>query len=72
MTQTVEAMIYENGRVSLAEPLHLPGRRRALLTIFEDDTPLNEDLAPARTHAEMAAAHRARRTVLPWRSRIRE
>ncbi len=35
MIQTVEALIDENGSVSLLEEVHLPVARRALVTILE-------------------------------------
>ena len=35
MIQTVEALIDENGSVVLLEEIHLPGARRALVTILE-------------------------------------
>ena len=35
MIQTVEALIDENGSVSLLEEVHLPSARRALVTILE-------------------------------------
>jgi hypothetical protein len=35
MIQTVEALIDENGSVSLLEEVHLPAPRRALVTILE-------------------------------------
>lgn len=36
MIQTVEALIDENGSVSLLEEIHLPAARRALVTILEE------------------------------------
>jgi len=42
MIQTIEALIDENGSVSLLEEVHLPSARRALVTILEQpaaDTP---------------------------------
>ncbi len=39
MIQTLEALIDENGRVSLLEPIHLPTARRALVTILEQSAP---------------------------------
>ena len=35
MIQTIEALIDENGRVSLLEEVHLPSVRRAIVTILE-------------------------------------
>ncbi len=45
MIQTVEALIDENGRVSLLEEVRLPNARRALVTILEE---------PARDKTETA------------------
>ena len=36
MIRTVEALIDENGSVSLLEEVHLPTARRALVTILEE------------------------------------
>lgn len=36
MIQTVEAVIDEQGNVRLLEPIHLPGARRALVMIMEE------------------------------------
>ena len=36
MIRTVEAVIDEQGNVRLLEPVHLPGTRRALVTILEE------------------------------------
>ena len=36
MIKTVEAVIDEQGQVSLLEPVHLPAMRRALVTILEE------------------------------------
>jgi hypothetical protein len=36
MHQTLEAVVSEGGEVRLFEPLHLPGARRALVTILEE------------------------------------
>jgi hypothetical protein len=36
MIQTIEAMIDQNGHVSLLEPVQLQGIRRALVTILEE------------------------------------
>ena len=60
MIQTVEATIDQQGRVRLLEPVRLLLRHRALVTILEEVPADAEGLAPPRTHAEMAAAHRAR------------
>ncbi len=37
MIQTVEAVIDEQGRVQLLEDVRLPGARRALVTILEEE-----------------------------------
>lgn len=37
MIRTVEAVIDEHGSVRLLEPIHLEGKRRALVTILEDE-----------------------------------
>ena len=36
MIKTIEAMVDEQGRVSLLEPIQLPTVRRALVTILEE------------------------------------
>ena len=36
MIQTIEAVIDEQGQVSLLTPVHLPAVRRALVTILEE------------------------------------
>ena len=57
MIQTIEATIDESGHVRLLEAVRLPTRRRALVTILEEEC---DDLAPPQTLAQMAAAHHAR------------
>ena len=37
MIRTVEAIVDESGRVQLLEVVQLPGARRALVTILEDE-----------------------------------
>jgi hypothetical protein len=37
MIKTVEAVIDQQGKVSLLEPVHLPVMRRALVTILEEE-----------------------------------
>ncbi len=37
MVRTVEAVIDEQGKVRLLEPVHLPVMRRALVTILEEE-----------------------------------
>ncbi|MGH6886619.1 MAG: hypothetical protein ACREGK_11170 [Geminicoccales bacterium] len=44
MIRTVEAVVDPNGNVRLLEDVHLPGPRRALLTIL-DDAPRSEETA---------------------------
>lgn len=41
MLQTVEAVIDTQGRVSLLEEVKLKKKHRALLTILDDEQPLN-------------------------------
>jgi hypothetical protein len=36
MIKTVEAVVDEQGRVNLLEPIHLPSVRRALVTILDE------------------------------------
>jgi hypothetical protein len=40
MIQSVEAIVDENGRVRLLLPVHFPSARRAVVTILDDDDPL--------------------------------
>lgn len=54
MIQTIEALIDENGRVSLLEPVHLPTARRALVTILEQPTTDKTEPAPL-SEAALAA-----------------
>jgi hypothetical protein len=42
MSQTIDAVIDEDGAVRLLKPVHLSGARRALVTIL-DDQPMGED-----------------------------
>ena len=42
MSQTIDAVIDEDGAVRLLKPVHLSGSRRALVTIL-DDPPLSEN-----------------------------
>ncbi|MCK4764587.1 MAG: hypothetical protein KAW12_20470 [Candidatus Aminicenantes bacterium] len=37
MLHTIEAVVNEGGEVRLLEHLHLPGARRALVTILEEE-----------------------------------
>jgi hypothetical protein len=50
MSQTVDAVIDEDGAVRLLKPVHLSGARRALVTILDDQ--------PAR-EGDLDAAYRA-------------
>jgi hypothetical protein len=38
MSQKVEAIVDEKGHVRLLQPLRFPSARRAVVTIFEEDT----------------------------------
>ena len=40
--RTIEAVIETNGEVRLAEPVHLPSPRRALVTILEEAPSVND------------------------------
>ena len=40
--QTIEAIIDEHGRVRLLENVRIPGPRRALVTILEEEPLINE------------------------------
>jgi hypothetical protein len=44
MIRTVEAVVDSSGNVRLLEEVHLPGARRALVTILED-APRSEETA---------------------------
>jgi hypothetical protein len=54
---TVEAVIDENNRVRLLQPVHLDAPRRALLTIFDDssDWPARFEELLSRVHARINA-----------------
>ena len=43
MIRTIEAVIDEHGHVQLLEGIHLPGTRRALVTILDDAAPAEGD-----------------------------
>lgn len=45
MMQTVEAIIDTQGRVSLLENVKLKKKHRALVTILDDEQPLNEEMS---------------------------
>lgn len=51
MSQTLEAVIDEDGAVRLLKPIHLTGSHRALVTILDDQ--------PARDESEFDAGYRA-------------
>jgi hypothetical protein len=42
MSQTLEAIVDENGAIRLLEPIHLEHPRRALVTILDDRQPWDE------------------------------
>ena len=44
MSQTIDAVIDENGAVRLLKPVHLSGSRRALVTILEEHPAWDGDL----------------------------
>jgi hypothetical protein len=44
MSQTVDAVIDEDGAVRLLKPVHLSGARRALVTILDDQRAWEGDL----------------------------
>ena len=44
MSQTVDAVIDEDGAVRLLKPVHLSGARRALVTILDDQPAWEGDL----------------------------
>lgn len=44
MSQTLEAIIDEDGAVRLLKPVHLSRARRALVTILDDHPDLDRDL----------------------------
>jgi hypothetical protein len=45
MIRTVEAVIDEQGRVRLLEPVELPAARRALVTILDDEPAIAHETA---------------------------
>ena len=53
MIRTVEAVIDERGRVRLIEPVELGGKRRALVTILEEE-PVHPHEAALLTEAALA------------------
>ena len=42
MHRTIEAQIDENGNIRLLEPVHLSGSRRALVTILDSESAIDE------------------------------
>ena len=44
MSQTIDAVIDADGAVRLLKPVHLPGARRALVTILDDQPAWEGDL----------------------------
>ena len=44
MSQTIDAVIDEDGAVRLLKPIHLSGARRALVTILDDQPAKEVDL----------------------------
>ena len=56
MLRTIEATIDKNGKVKLAESIKLGGRKRALVTILDEDLPEREGINDAALLAESALA----------------
>ena len=54
MIQTFEAVIDEQGRVQLLEPLRLPAARRALVTVLEEEPALGVPEAALLSEAALA------------------
>jgi hypothetical protein len=54
MSQTIDAVIDEDGAVRLLKPVHLSGARRALVTILDDQPSWEGDLDAG--YREMAQA----------------
>lgn len=54
MSQTLEAIVDEHGAVRLLQPLQLDSPRRALVTILDDQQPMDEASLDAG-YREMAA-----------------
>jgi len=44
MSQTIDAVIDEDGAVRLLKPIHLSGARRALVTILDDESAREGDI----------------------------
>ena len=56
MLRTIEATIEANGKVKLAEAVKLRGRKRALVTILDEDWPQDKKPNEAALLAETALA----------------
>ena len=56
MLRTIEATIEGNGKVKLAEAVKLRGRKRALVTILDEDWPEDESPNEAALLSEAALA----------------
>jgi len=54
MIKTVEAVIDQQGRVNLLEPIHLPTTRRALVTILEEQPVIRVSEAALLSEAALA------------------
>ena len=54
MIRTIEATVDEKGRVQLLESVQLPGARRALVTIFEDEPALHPRATALASEAVLA------------------
>jgi hypothetical protein len=54
MIRTVEAVIDERGKVRLIEPVELGGKRRALVTILEEEPVVHPHEAALLTEAALA------------------
>lgn len=54
MIQTLEASIDEQDRVQLLEPVHLPGARRALVTVLEEPAREGNNKAALLSQAALA------------------
>ena len=54
MIRTVEATIDESGRVQLLEAVQLPGARRALVTILDDEPAIHSHESALLSEAALA------------------
>jgi hypothetical protein len=66
MNQTFEAVIDEQGRVRLLEPLRLPVARRALVTILEEEPALGIPEAALLSEVALAVDWRRPEEDLAW------